>query len=73
MEKDSYERYKWVQAQLETDWEYLHLMERLRENTPAFQAALNALTQEHREAVIEHIGICGELAERTTEIACFGP
>ncbi len=73
MSREAYERYKWMEKQLETDSEYQHLMARLRENEPAFHAALNALSREQREAVIEHIGICGELAERSTEIACFGP
>ena len=73
MSKAAYERYKWIEAQLESDTEYLALMERLRENEPAFHAALDALTPEQRETIIEHMGICAELAERTTEIACFGP
>ena len=73
MSKIAYERYKWIERQLETDEEYRMLLVRLRENEPAFHAALNALNQAQREAIIEHMGICAELAERTTEIACFGP
>ena len=73
MSKAAYERYKWIEAQLESDPDYLALMRRLRENEPAFHGALNALNPEQREAIIEHMGICAELAERTTEIACFGP
>ncbi len=73
MSKATYERYKWVERQLETDEEYQMLMVRLRENEPAFHAALNALSPDQRGAIVEHMGICAELAERTTEIACFGP
>ena len=69
----AHERYKWIKRQVETDEEYLHLMGRLRENEPAFQAALNTLPQEHREAIIEHLGILAELSDRTTEICCYMP
>ena len=71
MSKAAYERYKWVEKQLETDEEYQMLLARLRENESAFHGALNALNQAQREAVIEHMGICAELAERTTEICCY--
>ena len=73
MSKVAYDRYKWIEKQLETDEEYRMLLVRLQENESAFHAALNALNQVQREAVIEHMGICAEMAERTTEIACFGP
>lgn len=73
MSKTAYDRYKWIENQLETDEEYQLLMARLRENEPAFHAALDTLTPELREAIVEHMGICAEMAERTTEIACFGP
>jgi hypothetical protein len=73
MSKAAYARYQWIEAQLESDPEYLALMERLRHNEPAFHAALDALNPEQREAIIEHMGICAELAERTTEICCFMP
>ncbi len=73
MSKAAYDRYKWIEKQLEADEEYQLLMRRLRENEPAFHAALDTLTPEHREAIVEHMGICAEMAERTTEIACFGP
>lgn len=73
MDNKTFERYMWLEKQLETDPEYLALMQRLKENMPALEDALNSLSPEHRDAVIEYIGICGELAERTGEIACFGP
>ena len=73
MSKAAYERYKWLTAQLETDAEYLELMERLRIHEPAFHAVLDTLTEEQRQTIITHLGLCAELAERTTEIACFGP
>lgn len=73
MGKDFYERYKWIARQLETDPEYLHLMARLREHEPAFQAALKALSQEDRESILEHMGICGELSDRMMEICCYMP
>lgn len=69
----SYERYKWVQKQLETDGEYQHLMQRFWENEPDFRAAMDALNEEQRMAVMEYIGIYGELAERSIEIACCAP
>lgn len=73
MENNAHERYKWINRQLETDEEILHLMQRLRENMPAFQAAMNALPQEHRESITEHLGILAEISDRTTEICCYVP
>lgn len=73
MEKKAHERYKWIRQQLETDAEYLHLTERLRQATPDFQAAMNALSQEHRDSIIEYLGICEELSQRSTEICCYMP
>ena len=73
MENKAHERYKWIKQQVETDEEYLHLMGRLRENEQAFYAAVNALPQEHREAIMEHLGILAELSDRTIEICCYMP
>ncbi len=73
MENKAHERYKWINRQLETDEEILHLLARLRENEPAFQAAMNALPREHRDSVTEHLGILAELSDRTTEICCYMP
>lgn len=69
----AHERYKWINRQLETDEEILHLMERLRQVTPDFQAAMSALSPEQRDSVIEYLGICEELSQRTTEICCYMP
>ena len=69
----AHERYKWIKRQVEMDEEYLHLMERLRNNQLAFQAALATLPPEHREAIIEYLGILAELSDRTTEICCYMP
>ena len=73
MEDKAHERFKWILQQSEQDEEYLYLMERLRQATPDFQAAMNALSQEHRDSIIEYLGICEELSERTTEICCYMP
>lgn len=73
MEDKAHARYKWIRQQVEQDGEYLHLMARLRENQPAFQRALNALSPEDRESILEHLGICGEISERMIEIGCYMP
>lgn len=73
MSVNSYERYKWMEKQLETDSEYQHLMKRLWEAEPDFRAVLDALDEEQKTAIIEYIGVYGELAERSTEIACCAP
>ena len=73
MEDKAHARFKWIGQQVETDEEYQHLLERLRQATPDFQAALNALPQEHRDSVIEYLGICEELSARTTELCCYMP
>ena len=69
----AHERFKWIMRQVETDTECLYLMKRLRENEPDFQAAMHALSQEHRDSIIEHLGILEEIADRTTEICCYMP
>lgn len=73
MSVNSYERYKWMEKQLETDSEYQHLMQCLREHTSAFHAVLESLTEAQKQDIIEYIGLCSELAERSTEIACCAP
>ena len=69
----AHDRYRWIKQQVETDEEYLHLMGRLRQAMPDFQAAMNTLPQEHRDAITEYLGILGELSDRTTEICCYMP
>ena len=71
MEDKAHERYKWINRQLETDGEYLHLMERMRRAQPDFAAAMELLPPEHRQSVIEYLGILGELFDRMTEISCY--
>ena len=73
MENKAHERYKWIKRQSEEDEEFLHLMERLRQATPDFQAAMDFLPPEHRENVTEYLGILGELSDRTMEICCYMP
>ena len=73
MENKAHERYKWLNRQLETDEEILHLMQRLRQAQPDFQAAMNALSQDHRDSITEYLGILAELSDRTTEICCYVP
>ena len=73
MENRAHERYKWINRQLETDGEYLHLMERLRQAEPDFLAAMDTLPREHRENITEYLGILAELSNRTTEICCYVP
>ena len=67
------ERYLWLNGQLETDPEYLALMERLREKEPAFLAVVEALSSEDRDVVMEYLGVCGELVERMRELCCVMP
>ena len=73
MPDKSYERYKRVRSQLETDGEYRYLLRRLEECTPAFGEAVAALSPGHRDAVMEYLGILAELDARAVELACFGP
>ena len=73
MENKAHARFKWIREQLDTDGEYLHLMERLRKAAPDFAAAMNVLPPEHRDSVTEYLGILAELSDRTTEICCYVP
>jgi hypothetical protein len=73
MEDKVHARFKWIKRQVEADAEYLHLLQRLQLATPDFLAAVNTLSQEQRDSVYEYIGICAELSDRVTEIACYIP
>ena len=73
MSDNSYQRYKWVRSQLETDVEYQYLLRRLGECAPAFGEAVAALSPDHRDAVMEYLGILAELDARVLELACFCP
>lgn len=64
-------RYDQMRKELETDPEYQALAGELRELEPHFQAAVAMLPQEHRDMIMEFIGVYGEMAERETEIACY--
>ena len=73
MDSLAYERYKWIHRKMEEDEEFLYLQEKLREAGPDFQAAMEALSPEHRQSVTEYLGILGELYDRMTEISCCVP
>ena len=68
-----YIRFVKLQKELETDPEYRLLEDRRKDMEKDFFAVLGSLTEGQREAILEYIGICGELGERETEIACFLP
>lgn len=69
----AYQRSSYLQKQLETDPEYLALEDERRVRERAFLEAIEALGEEQRAAVMDYIGICGELSQRMLEIACFAP
>lgn len=68
-----YIRFVKLQKELETDPEYRLLDRRRKDMEKDFFAVLGSLAEGQREAILEYIGICGELGERETEIACFLP
>ena len=63
-------RYLQLQAMLEADEEYISLTDRREAILPALMAALDALPEAQRDAVIEYLGLCAELENRTMELAC---
>lgn len=73
MENMAYERYKWINRQLEEDEELLCLLERLRNAQPEFQVAMETLSPENRQNVTEYLGILGEITDRITELCCCAP
>ena len=73
MDNLAHARYKWIHSQMEEDAEFLHLRERLRQAGPDFQAAMDALSPEHRQSITEYLGILGEISDRITEISCYVP
>lgn len=73
MLKRAVRRYDLMRKELETDLEYQALARELQELEPHFQAAVDMLPQEHRDVIMEYIGVYGEMAERETELACYVP
>ncbi len=73
MSETAYNRYSAICAALDTDEEYLALKAHFGENEPCFLTVMESLSPRHRDIIMQHIGICGELHERIVEIACFLP
>jgi len=69
----AHKRYCATYTALDTDEEYLALKARLQEHEPHFLAVMESLSQQQRDIITEHIGICGELYTRIVEVACFLP
>ena len=71
MSDAAYKAYLQAINEAQTDPEYLALEQRFRELEPQFRTALHTLPEDCRSAVIEYIGVCGELQNRLLELACF--
>ena len=56
---------------IETDSEYMVLKQQLYDQLPDFQKVLQMLSPEYQSVILEHMGICAEMAQRETEIVCF--
>ena len=69
----AYKKFCCLQKQLETDPEYLALEDERRVREHSFLAAIGDLREEQRAAILDYLGVCGELAQRMLEIACFTP
>ena len=73
MPDKSYIRYRQLQAELETDEEYLYLHRCRLTIEPGFLELLRKLPANRAELIREYLGICGEIGQRETELACFLP
>ena len=73
MERDSYLRYELLQKELETDGTYLYLHELRLSMEPEFLELMRTLPEEQAELIREYLGICGEIGQRETELACCLP
>lgn len=71
MIEKAWQRYCALQKELETDSEYMVLKQQLYDQLPDFQKVLQMLSPEYQSVILEHMGICAEMAQRETEIACF--
>ena len=69
----AYERYRALVKELETDNEYLFLMDKLNTLAPSFSDLMNGLDESQQCIITEHLGLCSEISERITEILCFLP
>ena len=73
MERDSYLRYELLQKELETDGTYLYLHGLRLSMEPEFLELMRTLPEEQAELIREYLGICGEIGQRETELACCLP
>ena len=71
MIEKAWQRYCALEKELETDSEYMVLKQQLYDQLPDFQKVLQMLSPEYQSVILEHMGICAEMAQRETEIACF--
>lgn len=67
----AWQRYCALEKELETDSEYMVLKQRFYDQLPEFQKVLQMLSSEYQSVIVEYMGICAEMAQRETEIACF--
>ena len=71
MIEKAWQRYCALEKELETDSEYMALKQQLYDQLPDFQKVLQMLSPEYQSVILEHMGICAEMAQRETEIVCF--
>lgn len=71
MIEKAWQRYCALEKELETDSEYMVLKQQLYDQLPDFQKVLQMLSPEYQSVILEHMGICAEMAQRETEIVCF--
>ena len=67
----AYVRFCRLEQKLRTDAAYLYLEKLRLAQEPRFRAAMAQLTHAQREIIFDYFGICAELSQRATELACF--
>ena len=60
-----------LEQKLGTDAEYLYLEKLRLAQEPGFQTVMSQLTHTPSEIIFGYFGICAELSQRATELACF--
>ena len=73
MPDKAYTRYQRLHKELEMDGAYLYLHQIRLSMEPEFLALLRTLPPEQSDLIREYLGICGEISQRETELACMLP
>ena len=71
MLKEAYDRYRAIEALLESDEELSILKQRLLKASMELESILARLAEDEQAVITEYTGLLAEIEQRIVEIACF--